>query len=72
MRKVLNHYSCLVGSKKTLDKQITIEEVSWATLKLNNNRAAGPGRILVKLVKYAPVEVHVFIQELLNHVLEYH
>ena len=71
MRKVLNHYSRLVGSKKTLDKPITTE-VSWATLKLNNNRAAGPDRILVKLVKYAPAEVHVFIQELLNHVLEYH
>ena len=43
-----------------------------ATFKLNNNRAAGPDRISAELVKYAPVEVHLFIQELLNRVLENH
>ena len=43
-----------------------------ATLKLNNNSAAGPDRISTELIKYAPVEFHVFIQELLNHVLENH
>ena len=43
-----------------------------ATLKLNNNRVAGPDRISAEFAKYAPVEVHVFIQELFNRVLENH
>ena len=43
-----------------------------ATLKLNNNRAAGLYRISAEFVKYTSVEVYVFFLELLNLVLENH
>ena len=60
------------GEPKCLDNPITTEEVSQAIAKLNNNRAAGPDRISAELMKYAPTEVHIFISNLLNHVLESH
>ena len=60
------------GQQKNLDKPITTEEARKATLKLKKNRAAGPDRISAELVEYSPVEVHIFIQESLNHVLENH
>ena len=43
-----------------------------AIRKLKNNRAAGPDGISAELVKYAPVEVHQFICDILNDVLESH
>ena len=39
---------------------------------MNNNRAAGPDGISAELVKYAPIEVHKFICDILNDVLENH
>ena len=39
-------------------------------MKLNNNRAAGPDGISAELVKHAPTEVHEFIRDILNDVLD--
>ena len=40
--------------------------------KLDNNRASKPDKIIAEPTKHAIEVVHVFIQELLNNVLENH
>ena len=64
--------SAFVGKPKKLNKPITNKEVTRSIEKLNNNRAAGADRISAELVKYALVEVHRFIREIINDVLENH
>ena len=66
----INYNPRLLGSSN-LDKWITTE-VRQATLNFTNNRAAGPDRISAEFIKYAHIEVHVFINELLNYGLENH
>ena len=70
--KNMKSVSPFIGQPKSLINRITTEEVTNAIKKLNNNRAAGPDGISAELVKYAPVEVHQFISETLNYVLENH
>ena len=64
--------SPFVGEPKTLRTAITVGEVTRAIKKLNNNRAAGPDGISAELVKHTPTEVHEFIRNILNDVLENH
>ena len=61
-----------IGEPKKLTKAKTINAVTRAIKKLNNNRAAVPDGISAELVKYAPIEVHKFICDILNDVLENH
>ena len=64
--------SAFVGEPKKLNKPITDKEFARSVRKLNNNNAAGADRISAELVEYAPVEVHRFIREIPNDVLENH
>ena len=61
-----------VGNPSKLNKPITIDEVKQAIKRLNNNRASDHDGITAELIKYASEELHEFICETLNDVLENH
>lgn len=59
--------SSFIGKPKRLAKPITDEEVTKA-VEEQNNRAVNSDKLLANLLKYAPQEVHEFIQEILDGV----
>ena len=61
-----------VGEPEPLKKPICIDEVIKAIKKLNNNRAADIDGMTAEFLKHAPREVHEWIVDILNDVLQNH
>ena len=61
-----------VGEPEPLQKPICIDEVIKAIKKLNNNRAADIDGMTAEFLKHAPRELHEWIVDILNDVLENH
>ena len=60
------------GEPRSLNTQITVEEVSRSVKKLHNNRAAGYDKISPELFKYAPPILNEKITQIFNNIFNYH
>ena len=73
-----NHFNkSNVNNLKSFDKpaqslknKITTEEITKAVTKMSNNKAPGKDNINVELIKYAPIETHKEISNILNSIFE--
>ena len=63
----VDRFTCLPSP---MQNPISTDEVSLATAKMTNNRAADHVNICAELVKYAPKDIHTEIAETLNDLIE--
>eukprot|EP00794_Sanderia_malayensis_P021165 gene21165-23243_t len=58
------------GSRRKLNREISVEEVTESINKLNNNKTPGTDNISAEMVKYGPLILFETIREVLNDALE--
>ena len=56
---------------KKLDKPFSVEEISCAIKSLKNNKSAGIDKLKSEHLKFAPVEIHQYIADILNDACEH-